>query len=326
MAQSVTEQQRLVGRPAAARPGRQSGGSRAKTHPIGTAAPGRLVRRTLCSHRTVRTRNAESQARAPGVFAQPHLAFVAAWSPVAAILATDVDLRVLARGEIKQLVPTSAQAAAAPQPRVGSHDVDQGAPSMARWAGFRAGQYRAGVYRQPRRLRRAERPARGARRAALARRDRPGVLAAGPPAAHVSRDRHALGADHRARGLRLQSLPTRSAARLVAWTGALPPAIRRFRRARFDSITKTGSKYARRILVEASWQHARPPARARPRAWPCSLARSTASAILRRIRATPAAAALVSHRSAPSPIARNSRSSADRARGLRASAPAGRGG
>ena len=70
---------------------------------------------------------------------------------------------------------------------------------------------------------------RGARRAALVGRDRPGVLAAGPPAARVPRDRHALGADHRARGRRLHPVPARGAARIVARAGALARAVRRVR-------------------------------------------------------------------------------------------------
>ena len=59
---------------------------------------------------------------------------------------------------------------------------------------------------------------------------------------------------------------------------------------------------------------------------PCSLTRSTASAILRRNRCVPAAAALTSHASAAGPTCRNARSSVLRARGVRSSAPGGRGG
>ena len=55
------------------------------------------------------------------------------------------------------------------------------------------------------------------------------VLAAGPPLARIPRDRHALGADHRARGLRLRPLLARGAARIVAGAGALPRAVRRVR-------------------------------------------------------------------------------------------------
>ena len=57
----------------------------------------------------------------------------------------------------------------------------------------------------------------------------PGVLAAGPPAPCIPRDRHALGADHHARGLRLRQVLARGAARIVAGAGALPRAVRRVR-------------------------------------------------------------------------------------------------
>ena len=69
-------------------------------------------------------------------------------------------------------------------------------------------------------------------------------------------------------------------------------------------------------------------ARSASSTWPApwSLARSTASASLRRTRVAPAAAAAISHASAPAPIRRNASSSALAARGLRSSAPAGRGG
>jgi len=56
------------------------------------------------------------------------------------------------------------------------------------------------------------------------------------------------------------------------------------------------------------------------------LARSTASQTLRLTRVAPAAAAAISHASAPGPIARNASSSALPARGLRSIAPPGLGG
>ena len=82
--------------------------------------------------------------------------------------------------------------------------------------------------------RRADRPPARARRAALARRDRPRVLAAGPPAACVPWDRHPLGADHRARGRRLHPVSASCAAGIVAGAGALPRAVRRDRSPRVD--------------------------------------------------------------------------------------------
>ena len=121
------------------------------------------------------------------------------------------------------------EAAAAPRPRVGPQRVDEGAPRVALSTDLRAGRHRAGVHRQPRRVRRADRPQGRARRAALIGRVRPRVLAAGPPLARIPRDRHALGADHRARGLRLRQLLARGAARIVAGAGALPRAVRRVR-------------------------------------------------------------------------------------------------
>ena len=52
------------------------------------------------------------------------------------------------------------EAAAAPRPRVGPHGVDEGASRVAGIADLRASEHRAGVHRQPRRVRRAERPPR----------------------------------------------------------------------------------------------------------------------------------------------------------------------
>src|SRR5450631_2172882 len=126
------------------------------------------------------------------------------------------------------------EAAVAPRPRVGPHRLDSDAPSVALSTDLRSSEHRAGVDRQPRRLRRAERPPASARRAALVDRDRPGVLAAGPPAARVPRPGHALGADRGARGRRLRAVRSRGAARIVARAGALPPAVRGVRRARVD--------------------------------------------------------------------------------------------
>ena len=53
---------------------------------------------------------------------------------------------------------------------------------------------------------------------------------------------------------------------------------------------------------------------------------ATASAILARMRLVPRAAAFISQRSAPGPSARKAASAALWARGVRASAPSGRGG
>ena len=53
------------------------------------------------------------------------------------------------------LPPQALQAAVAPRPRVGPQHLDSGAPPMALSADLRASQHRAGVHRQPRRLRRA---------------------------------------------------------------------------------------------------------------------------------------------------------------------------
>ena len=132
------------------------------------------------------------------------------------------------------LPPQALQAAVAPRPRVGPQHLDSGAPPMALSTDLRASQHRAGVHRQPRRLRRARNAQTGTRRAALLDRDRPRVLAGRPPLARVSWDRHALGADHRARGLRLHPVSARGATRIVAGAGALAPAIRRDRCARVD--------------------------------------------------------------------------------------------
>src|ERR1035437_6589324 len=132
-------------------------------------------------------------------------------------------------------LPASAlEAAVAPRLRVGPHGVDSDAPSVALSTDLRASEHRAGVHRQPRRLRRADRPPASARRAALLGRAGPGVLAAGPPLARVPRPGHALGADRRARGRRLHQVPPRGAARIVARASALAPAVRGARRARVD--------------------------------------------------------------------------------------------
>ena len=116
-------------------------------------------------------------------------------------------------------------------------------------------QHRAGVHRQSRRLRRADRPPASARRAALLGRDRPGVLAAGRPSARVPRRGHALSADRRARGRRLRAVPR--AVQLGSWLGLVPSRQQSGEQDVHGSITKTGSKYARRILVEAAWHYAR---------------------------------------------------------------------
>src|SRR5450755_1584063 len=128
----------------------------------------------------------------------------------------------------------AVEAAAASRPCVGSQHLDSRAPSVALRADVRATEHRAGVHRQPRRVRRVDRSQGGARGAALLGRDRPGVLADRVPAASIPRGRHPLGADPAARGHRLRPVPAGGAARFVARAGPLPPAIRRVRRARVD--------------------------------------------------------------------------------------------
>lgn len=49
------------------------------------------------------------------------------------------------------------------------------------------------------------------------------------------------------------------AVQLGAWLGLVPSREQSGETDRHGSITKTGSRYARRILVEASWHYARPP-------------------------------------------------------------------
>ncbi|HEU4730272.1 MAG TPA: IS110 family transposase [Kofleriaceae bacterium] len=49
------------------------------------------------------------------------------------------------------------------------------------------------------------------------------------------------------------------AVQLGSWLGLVPSREQSGESDRHGSITKTGSKYARRILVEASWHYARPP-------------------------------------------------------------------
>jgi transposase len=49
------------------------------------------------------------------------------------------------------------------------------------------------------------------------------------------------------------------AVQLGCWLGLVPSREQSGETDRHGSITKTGSKYARRILVEASWHYARPP-------------------------------------------------------------------
>jgi transposase len=49
------------------------------------------------------------------------------------------------------------------------------------------------------------------------------------------------------------------AVQLGSWLGLVPSREQSGETDRHGSITKTGSKYARRILVEASWHYARPP-------------------------------------------------------------------
>ncbi len=138
------------------------------------------------------------------------------------------------QGRSDALPATPLEAAVASRPGVGPLGVDQDAPRVAGIAGLRASQHRAGVHRQPRRVRRADRSPDGARRTPLAHRDRPRVLAGRVPVARVPRDRHALRADPGARDRRLHPLPARGAARIVAGAGALPRAVRRDRPARVD--------------------------------------------------------------------------------------------
>jgi transposase len=49
------------------------------------------------------------------------------------------------------------------------------------------------------------------------------------------------------------------AVQLGSWLGLVPSREQSGETDRHASITKTGSRYARRILVEASWHYARPP-------------------------------------------------------------------
>jgi transposase len=49
------------------------------------------------------------------------------------------------------------------------------------------------------------------------------------------------------------------AVQLGSWLGLVPSREQSGESDRNGSITKTGSKYARRILVEAAWHYARPP-------------------------------------------------------------------
>ena len=49
------------------------------------------------------------------------------------------------------------------------------------------------------------------------------------------------------------------AVQLGSWLGLVPSREQSGESDRHGAITKTGSKYARRILVEASWHYARPP-------------------------------------------------------------------
>src|SRR5579875_1006698 len=128
----------------------------------------------------------------------------------------------------------AVEVAAAPRSSLGPDRVDKAAPRVAGIADVRASEHRAGVHRQPRRVRRADRPQGGAGRAALARCDRPGLLADGLTTARVSRHRHAIGADHHARDRRLHPLSTRGATGLLAGARALARAVRRDRSARVD--------------------------------------------------------------------------------------------
>src|SRR5450755_3580127 len=79
------------------------------------------------------------------------------------------------RADLMRCRQPGLQAAVAPRPRVRPQGVDAGAPAVAGRAELRAGQHRAGVHRQPRRVRRARGAQTGARRAALPRRARAGV-------------------------------------------------------------------------------------------------------------------------------------------------------
>src|SRR5450755_4229096 len=79
------------------------------------------------------------------------------------------------RADLMRCRQPGLQAAVAPRARVRPQGVDAGAPAVAGRAELRAGQHRAGVHRQPRRVRRARGAQTGARRAALPRRARAGV-------------------------------------------------------------------------------------------------------------------------------------------------------
>src|SRR5450755_3015683 len=151
----------------------------------------------------------------------------------------------------------AVEAVAASRPRVGPHRVDAGAPPVALSADLRASEHRAGVHRQPRRLRRADGPPASARRAALPGRDRPGVLAGRPPAARVPRLDTLSALIIVLEVADFTRFPR--AVQLGSWLGLVPSREQSGETDRHGSITKTGSKYARRILVEAAWHYARSP-------------------------------------------------------------------
>ena len=118
---------------------------------------------------------------------------------------------------------------------------------------LRASQHGAGVHRQPRRVRRADVLARtGARRAALAGRDRTRSSGRSCRRLRAFRGIDTLSALILVLEVAdFDAVPSRGAARIVAGAGALARAVRRDPTVH-GSITKTGSKYARRILVRGA--------------------------------------------------------------------------
>ena len=98
----------------------------------------------------------------------------------------------------------------------------------------------------------------GAGRAAIARRDRPRVLGDS-----YSRLRAFRGIDTLSALILVLEISDftrfQRAVQLGSWLGLVPSREQSGETDRHGSITKTGSRYARRILVEAAWHYARPP-------------------------------------------------------------------
>ena len=167
-------------------------------------------------------------------------------------------VREQVRADLAPAAPPRLQAAAALRARGrGRRQLDAGTPPLARRTALRAGRDRARLPRRAGCDRRPARPPGRTRRATVAACDRAAALADRRQAALLPRHRDALRARARSRGRDFARF--QRPAQLAAWLGLVPSLHQSGESETRGSITKTGSGFARRILVEAAWHYLREP-------------------------------------------------------------------